>query len=294
MATQRAAAGVSIDEQIAAIHRSKGLTSDGDSKIGPRIPQAQDSPHQQQAHMAASQFQNLQNQHQMYGFPPVPHNQVYSPYVPSSAPFAHQLSGYITSAHPHANMAMGHHHMLQRPHMQSTHRPPQPPGMPPVMMSHVQGQSPIPASGIPGAPIPYAASMSLDKEKGRLAEEDLDPTNPAKKQKLDGNIPAGTGFMNDDNMSGHQTFFTLTIQCPNLPEKPEWNCTGQSLEIEDVSLNMLVSTLKDKIAARLSFPAGKQKLAIGGQVMKNQGALGFYNIENGTAISLQVKDRGKK
>jgi len=40
-------------------------------------------------------------------------------------------------------------------------------------MSHVQGQSPIPASGIPGAPIPYAASMSLDKEKGRLAEEDL-------------------------------------------------------------------------------------------------------------------------
>jgi len=76
--------------------------------------------------------------------------------------------------------------------------------MPPVMMSHVQGQSPIPASGIPGAPIPYAASMSLDKEKGRLAEEDLDPTNPAKKQKLDGNIPAGTGFMNDDNMSGHQ------------------------------------------------------------------------------------------
>lgn len=26
MATQRAAAGVSIDEQIAAIHRSKGLT----------------------------------------------------------------------------------------------------------------------------------------------------------------------------------------------------------------------------------------------------------------------------
>ena len=57
---------------------------------------------------------------------------------------------------------------------------------------------------------------------------------------------------------------------------------------------MLVSTLKDKIAARLSFPAGKQKLAIGGQVMKNQVALGFYNIENGTAISLQVKDRGKK
>ncbi|CAG8688919.1 3687_t:CDS:2, partial [Scutellospora calospora] len=138
MATQRAAAGVSIDEQIAAIHRSKGLTSD--SKIGPRIPQIQDQHshqhqilhlHQQglQQHMSSTQqpiftgypFHTTQNVPIPQGLLPV----TYSGYVDSSAPFARQLPGFVEPTSPqNVNMAFQQPSQVRPPipHIPQLHR----------------------------------------------------------------------------------------------------------------------------------------------------------------------------
>ena len=86
----------------------------------------------------------------------------------------------------------------------------------------------------------------------------------------------------------------MQVQCPTIPEKPEWNCQGQIIVLDNLLLTTFVSTVKDRIAAQLNFPAGRQKLTIGGAVMKNQLSLAHYNMEDGDMIGLTIKDRGKK
>ncbi|KAG9290545.1 hypothetical protein G9A89_020915 [Geosiphon pyriformis] len=305
MATQRAAAGVSIDEQIAAIHRSKGLTSDSDSKIGPRIPLSQD-PQQHLLHQPSPQHQLLQHQLQpLQGasspnsqptpfpgypslpttsnpvMPPVSSAGVYSGYVASSAPFAHQLPGYIAPISAQVSSS----HMHARPPMpsvpQSLNRPTQP---------QIMSVAPPP---LPPAPpsLPSSGSNGT-QEIGRANEESeftLGPSN--KRQKIEG---IGGLVSEDIWLSNNQAVITLQIQCPSIPEKPEWNCHGQTILFGNLPLTTLVSSLKEKIATQLGFPTGRQKLSLGGSgaVMKNQVTLAYYNMEDGGIIGLQVKDRG--
>jgi splicing factor 3A subunit 1 len=92
----------------------------------------------------------------------------------------------------------------------------------------------------------------------------------------------------------HQGPINLQVQCPTIPDKPEWKCQGQTIILDNLPLTTFVSTVKDRIAARLNFPAGRQKLTIGGVVMKNQLSLAHYNTEDGDIIGLSIKDRGKK
>ncbi|CAG8666958.1 4792_t:CDS:2 [Dentiscutata heterogama] len=267
MATQRAAAGVSIDEQIAAIHRSKGLTSDSDSKIGPRIPQLQDQ-HSHQHQIQHIHQQGLQQhmpsaQQPMYAsYPshttqnvPIPQGPLpvaYPGYVGSSAPFAHQLPGFIT---PIAPVTMS----SQSP---SQVRPP----IPPIPQLHRQS----------------------------LPEDEVDMGILPKRQKLDNSSSMGALVSEEEWIASHQGLINVQIQCPIISEKPEWNCQGQIIVLDSLSVTTLVSAVKDKIFARLNFPAGKQKLTIGGAVMKNQVSLAYYNIDDGGILGLAIKDRGKK
>ncbi|CAG8440518.1 3456_t:CDS:10 [Ambispora gerdemannii] len=282
---KRAAAGVSIDEQIAAIHRSKGLTSDSDSKIGPRIPLPQDSQ-QQLHHQQASLHQMLQHQMQHQGqtsqsmhsnqqpvftaypinpvVPQGPNAAMYSGYVHSSAPFAHQLPGYMSS--PGAGQAIPSR--PPAPSMQSHHRPAQQSSA----LAPPSAQGSLPNSG-----------------EGHEDETELGPAT--KRQKLD----ASSGLIAEDVwLSNNKAAITIQIQCPSIPEKPEWKCHGQALLFSNIPLTTLVSAVKDKIATNLGFPAGRQKLTLGGNgvVMKNQVTLAYYNMEDGGVIGLQVKDRG--
>nr|CAG8507449.1 15628_t:CDS:10 [Entrophospora candida] len=203
MATQRAAAGVSIDEQIAAIHRSKGLT--------------RQTP-------------------------------------PPGIPIAN-----TTSLQP----------------------PPPPP-------------TPISATSSPNVPI---SPVQQTNKPTRPAEEDVDSTPPPilKRQKIDNGASIAPILVSEEEwLATHQVSINIQVQCPTIPEKPEWNCQGQVIVLEGLQLNTLVSTLKDKIASQLNFPAGKQKLTLGGAVMKNQVSLAYYNLEDNIMIGLAIKDRGKK
>ncbi|CAG8437111.1 4207_t:CDS:2 [Diversispora eburnea] len=305
MATQRAAAGVSIDEQIAAIHRSKGLTSDSDSKIGPKIPQPQEQnphPHHMQQNL---QSHMLTQQHNSPIFPGYPsHNSqgapgglppvTYSSYTGSSAPFSHQLPGYITpvsqgmtgqpsSARPPIPPVPQHFHRPPLPGMGMNPVNVPPPPMPPAPQSH---QTPL-------VPSPSAPPVPPVKP-GRLLEEENEVFGISKRTKLDSGLSVGALVPEEEWTMIHQAPVNVQVQCPTIPEKSEWNCHGQIIVLENLSLATLVSTVKDKIFAKLNFPAGKQKLTIGGAVMKNQVSLAYYNMEDGVIIGLAIKDRGKK
>ncbi|CAG8662381.1 5428_t:CDS:2, partial [Cetraspora pellucida] len=181
----------------------------------------------------------------------------YSGYVGSSAPFAHQLPGFIAPiASQNVNMAS------QQP---SQVRPPIP-------------QIPQLRQSLPG----------------RTMEDEVDITMLSKRQKLDNGSSMGSLVSEEEWIASHQGLINIQIQCPIISEKPEWNCQGQIIVLDNLSLTTLVSAVKDKIFARLNFPAGKQKLTIGGAVMKNQVSLAYYNIEDGGIIGLAIKDRGKK
>nr|CAG8493374.1 4091_t:CDS:10 [Entrophospora candida] len=131
----------------------------------------------------------------------------------------------------------------------------------------------------------------------RPAEEDVDSTPPPilKRQKIDNGASIAPILVSEEEwLATHQVSINIQVQCPTIPEKPEWNCQGQVIVLEGLQLNTLVSTLKDKIASQLNFPAGKQKLTLGGAVMKNQVSLAYYNLEDNIMIGLAIKDRGKK
>ena len=83
----------------------------------------------------------------------------------------------------------------------------------------------------------------------------------------------------------------MLIQTPDIPDKPEWNLTGASISINSLLPNTLISTVKDRIASQLGMPAGKQKLTAAGTVLNNSKTLGFYNIAEGTTLSLEVRKR---
>jgi len=297
MATQRAAAGVSIDEQIAAIHRSKGLTSDSDSKIGPKIPQLQDQryqhPHQQGMHSSSQQppvYPGYPTQ-----IPPGPPPAPYPGYVPSSAPFAHQLPGYISTQGTNVTSHPSSH--ARPPIPQQIHRPNPPSGMsasssapaplPPTSLA--MGQSPPAPPAPPTPPLPSIPSSKT----GRTIEDEVELSLMIKRQKMDPSV--GGGLVSAEEwIELHQGPINVQVQCPTIPDKPEWKCQGQTIVLDNLPLTTFVSTVKDRIAARLNFPAGRQKLTIGGVVMKNQLSLAHYNMEDGDIIGLSIKDRGKK
>jgi splicing factor 3A subunit 1 len=307
MATQRAAAGVSIDEQIAAIHRSKGLTSDSDSKIGPKIPQVQDQryqhPHQQGIQHTPPQQPPVYPGYPTHsaqgvpGIPPGPPPAPYPGYVPSSAPFAHQLPGYISPLTTQGTTSQQYSQDRQ-PIPQQIHRSnpssgmsasssaPAPP-LPPTPLA--MGQSPPAPPAPPTPPLPPIPPSKT----GRTIEDEVELSLMIKRQKMDPSV--GGGLVSAEEwIELHQGPINLQVQCPTIPDKPEWKCQGQTIILDNLPLTTFVSTVKDRIAARLNFPAGRQKLTIGGVVMKNQLSLAHYNTEDGDIIGLSIKDRGKK
>jgi splicing factor 3A subunit 1 len=85
----------------------------------------------------------------------------------------------------------------------------------------------------------------------------------------------------------------VVIQTIDYPEKPEWNLNGQTIELADLPLTMMISTVKERITSQLGIPYGKQKLSIQQTVMVNGKSLGFYGCADGTVLQLGLKDRKK-
>ncbi|PSR88911.1 hypothetical protein PHLCEN_2v5060 [Hermanssonia centrifuga] len=259
---------VNFDEQIAAIHRSKGLGPQEANAIGPGIgPAAVPAP--------------------LSSMPP-----------PGSLPAPPMQSGASNDpAYSAATVSSG-------PQPASLYPQPQPVMLPPLHYQGLDAAQPFgyqpPPTGAPmmhparvaalGAPPQIGMVRSADEMEGM----ETDSTPPTKRQKV-AKLPAGRYYPEADWISMHPHPISLQIQLPNDPSKPELKLDGSVVTIPDLPLNLLMSTLRDRILQHTgsSISASRIRLAYAGHMLTNSNTIASYNLEDEDLLVLSVRERKK-
>jgi len=229
---QEALGGKTLQDQIALIHASKGLTKaiEQQPTIGPRIDPIQ------KANLPAGQPQSQQQPPS--GRPPMPFPQGPAGFPPGFMP------------HP-MSFPPGFPAFLQQPSFG---------GLPPHMR--------------PGPP--------------------LGSEPPTKKQKLDEKSFDEPKLVPEAEWKAqHPGPVRLLVRVPKVADKSDWFLNGQALEIT-LEVTKTVKDLKKEISKRLNnMPTNKQKVKVEGQgFFKDKFSLAYYNIKDGTDVTLGIKERG--
>ncbi|NXE01758.1 SF3A1 factor, partial [Chaetorhynchus papuensis] len=281
--TQQAAqANITLQEQIEAIHKAKGLVPEDDSKekIGPSKPNEIPQP------PPPSSASN----------PPASAQPITS--VPRPPTMPPPVRAAVVSAVP----------VMPRPPMTSVVR--LPPGsviatpMPPIIhtprinvgvtVGCVVCPPSIPAfvPAPPVAPVPSPAPMPPVHPPPPLEDEPV-----SKKLKSEDSLIPEEEFLRRNKGP-----VTVKVQVPNMQDKTEWKLNGQVLVFtlplsDQASLKEpfdppQVSVIKVKIHEATGMPAGKQKLQYEGIFIKDSNSLAYYNMTSGSLIHLALKERG--
>lgn len=118
---------------------------------------------------------------------------------------------------------------------------------------------------------------------------------PAKRQKV-AKLPGGQYYPEADWISMHPHPISLQVQLPNDPSKPEWKLDGKIVTIPDLPLNLLVSSLRDRILQHTgsSLSASKIRISYLGKILPNANTIASYNLEDEDMISFSVNAAKKK
>ena len=83
---------------------------------------------------------------------------------------------------------------------------------------------------------------------------------------------------------------------PNDTMKPEWKLSGQIVTIPDLPLNLLVSTLRDRILQHTgsSISASRIRLSYQGKMLTNSSSIAATNLEHEDILIFSVRDQKKK
>lgn len=89
---------------------------------------------------------------------------------------------------------------------------------------------------------------------------------------------------------------SLQVQLPTDTSKPEWKLDGTIVTIPDLQLNLLVSTLRDRIIAATgsALSAGRLLLSYNGKMLTNRNTIASYNLEEEDLLVLSLRDPKKK
>jgi splicing factor 3A subunit 1 len=103
-------------------------------------------------------------------------------------------------------------------------------------------------------------------------------------------------FQESDWIRMHPDPITLSVRLPSIPDKPEWKLNGAIIEIPDMPVTYMVSTLRDRIVKIVDapLPMSKMQLAYGNLNLKNQATLAATNLDDGDLIVLSMKDAKKR
>ncbi|XP_053324530.1 splicing factor 3A subunit 1 [Spea bombifrons] len=293
--TQQAAqANITLQEQIEAIHKAKGLVpeEDGKDKIGPSKPNEMPQPPQPSS--ASTLTSSAPPMNSAPRPPPVSHHQQMSTPVsrpPSMPPPIRttMVSVPVMQRPPMASVVrLPPGSMLAAPMPPILHTPrinvvPMPPN-PPPMMAQRSPHMIVPAAFVPAppvAPVPAPAPMPPSHPPPPLDDE-----------------PAAKKMKNEDALIPEEEFLrrnkgpvTVKVQVPNMQDKTEWKLSGQVLAFT-LPLSDQVSVIKVKIHEATGMPAGKQKLQYDGIFIKDSNSVAYYNMQNGATIHLALKERG--
>ncbi|GAA6060352.1 hypothetical protein JCM10212_004536 [Sporobolomyces blumeae] len=258
--TSRYQASANLDEQIEALHRAKhlvGPNDGGDPAIGPAAPAPAPptAPHEPTTLSSGSTI----------SAGPQPAGTFLAPPVPSAQPAA-------TSPIPPAS-AM-----------------PLPAGLP--MRPNVN----IPGEALPGpGPGSLSATESAQTAQAGQGSSSL-PTRPAEDEPEDepsakrAKATEGELVPEEEWLAAHPDPIKIGVQLPEYPAKPAWGCDGKKLELE-VPLTLLVGTIRDRIAAMVGLPVGKQKFTYKGRILANSTTLAALNLDNDEVLHVSIKEK---
>ncbi|XP_027038507.1 splicing factor 3A subunit 1-like isoform X3 [Pocillopora damicornis] len=245
--------GVTIEQQIEAIHKSKGLTpSEERERIGPKVPE-QDKPPEAQLPPTTT-------------IPPPPSLSTMTPSRAPRAPPPPPMSAMMNLPPP--------------PPMLPPGAPPQFMGIPP----------PPPPGGLPRMPPPPFVNPNPPVAPPPPSKRDMDGDDAAgKKSRTE---PAEANLVPEDQfLSSNPNPVTFGVQIPNMPDKSEWKLDGSTVRLT-LPLTDQISVIKAKLHEITGMPAGKQKLQLGGIFIKDSNSLAYYNVTPASVVQLQLKERG--
>ncbi|XP_030592957.1 splicing factor 3A subunit 1 [Archocentrus centrarchus] len=279
--TQQAAqANITLQEQIEAIHKAKGLVGEDDTKekIGPSKPS------------------------EIHHQPPIPSS---AASLPKPSPPVTAVPRPPTSmAPPVRTTLLSAVPVIPRPPVAPVVRlapgqviTPMPPMIPaprinvvpmPPAAPHIMAPRPppmvVPAPFVPAPPVPQPPSAA--------------PAPPVHPPPPHEDEPISKKMKTEDNLIPEEEFLrrnkgpvAVKVQVPNMQDKTEWKLNGQVLNFT-VPLTDQVSVIKVKIHEATGMPAGKQKLQFEGIFIKDSNSLAYYNMSNGSIIHLALKERG--
>ena len=83
---------------------------------------------------------------------------------------------------------------------------------------------------------------------------------------------------------------------PDDSSKPEWKLSGQIVTVPDLPLNLLVSTLRDRILQHTgsSISASRIRLSYQGKMLTNSSSIAATNLEHEDLLMFSVRDPKKK
>jgi splicing factor 3A subunit 1 len=176
------------------------------------------------------------------------------------------------------------------------------------------GRVPPQFTPTPAAAPPPANATGTVRAADQM-EGDAEEVPPAKRQRV-AKLPGGQYYPEQDWINMHPVSFAATVincyqvaervtkqhpislqvQLPSNPSMPEWKLDGTIVTIPDLPLNLLVSTLRDRIIAVTgsALSAWRLILSYNGKMLTNRNTIASYNLEEEDLLVLSVRDQKKK
>ncbi|XP_066500734.1 splicing factor 3A subunit 1 [Hoplias malabaricus] len=280
--TQQAAqANITLQEQIEAIHKAKGLVQEDDNKekIGPSKPSDVPQPPLPSTTITIPKPS-----------PPISTMPKPPPMVPPPVRTTLLSTVPVIPRPPMAPVVRLAPGQVLTPMPPMVHAPrisvvPMPPTAPHVMAPRPPPMV-VPAAFVPAPPVPQPPSAAPA------------PMPPAHPPPPHDDEPVSKKMKTEDNLMPEEEFLrknkgpvAVKVQVPNMQDKTEWKLSGQVLSFT-LPLTDQVSVIKVKIHEATGMPAGKQKLQYEGIFIKDSNSLAYYNMNNGSVIHLALKERG--
>ncbi|OMJ20935.1 Splicing factor 3A subunit 1 [Smittium culicis] len=310
---RRAALGVSTEDQIAAIHRRKGLISDPNiEKIGPQLSYSNQQI-QPPLNSAIPPFQPPLNNPNTFinpmAYPQTNfyHNNLQYQYLSNGQPSTidtnnNEIQSSSTIAYPNNSSNLNSQYnsnSTSYPNISSDQSTVTPNLKREFIDTQADNTDPL-----------NNANDTLKKSKINISDSEVDNNINVPLSQNDNIFDPSSGLVLEKYwLNAYPSDFNLSIDMSGLPTDLLSSDINPEIHLVlKVSPSMLISTLKSQISDVTGLATGKQKLSVVkmysfdppsnlssnsvGSVLKNTASISFYNLAEGCSLALTLRERG--